>query len=109
MLKSFVTQRKHDDQAIFDNTGVFDRQDVVVLKRCSGANFLPKLRQDRLSRVLRVWHLNGHSNPLDCIHRLIDSGETAGAQTTLNAVLSELLPDLQFAGRFVTVGHSSLQ
>ena len=45
----------------------------------------------------RVRHLNGDANSLDRIHCLVDGGETTHAQTTLNAVFAELLPDLQFA------------
>ena len=48
LVQCFVAKRENHNKPVFDNAGILDRQDVVMFQRCSGPNFLAKLRQNSL-------------------------------------------------------------
>ena len=100
--KRLFTQRKHNHQTVIDDTGVLDGQDVVVLQRRRRPDLSTKIGQHRLSRVLRMRHLQRHADALHRIHRLIHRRKATGTQLPLDTVLSQPLPNLEF-----TAGHGT--
>lgn len=94
----FIAEWKDHDEAVFDDAGILDGEDIVVFEWCGGANFAAKIGENRFGCVLCVGDFYCHPNALHGVHGLVDAGEPAGAQLAFDAIFAELLANFEFAG-----------
>lgn len=74
---------------------VFEWQNVRMLKARSNANLGAKIVQKFSCDKLRVRNLQGNSNPLDGVHRLVNGSKAPVRKPTVNAIFPQPLTDTE--------------